>query len=487
MHVNVSQPTQNKQKKPQRKRVLGHILATSGIILGSFFAGALSSSVARARAGDESPLAVVEQLARVLTIVENEYVDPVERDRLLSGAIKGMVAELDPHSSYFPADENALFRADTEGKFGGVGLEVELRDDRIIVISPMEGSPAERAGIHRGDRIVAVGPDSTKGVPLERLVRKMRGDPGTKVEITVLGPNEDRPRTLVLTREIIRVVSVVGQRLAGDIAYVRIRQFQGNTHEELLRLIGKLRAASPAPLTGVLLDLRNNPGGLVDQATGVADEFLDGGVIFSTRHRGKIVEEIKASRGGALVDLPLAVLVNEFSASASELVAAALQDPGRGRLFGATTFGKGSVQSILDLPGGAGMKITTMRYYTPLGRVIQAAGVTPDVRVEQPDLPAGHVPREGELEGALPADDGLGPRKPTAPRPTNSAPAASAPRPATSAAPAASGSASPPDKGIDDQSEYGVIKKVPDDPIGGPDRALSAAYSYVLARIRGKP
>jgi carboxyl-terminal processing protease len=424
---------------------------------------------------------VIEQLARVLTIVENEYVDPVERDKLIGGAIKGMVAELDPHSSYFPADENALFRADTEGKFGGVGLEVELRDDRIIVLSPMEGSPAERAGIRRGDRIVAVGPDSTQGVPLEKLVRKMRGDPGTRVEITILRPGEDRPRPLVLTREIIRVVSVVGQRLQGEVAYLRIRQFQGNTHEEMLRLISKLRAASPTPLAGVVLDLRNNPGGLVDQATGVADEFLGEGVIYSTRHRGKVVEEVKASRGGALVDLPLAVLVNEFSASASELVAASLQDPGRARLFGATTFGKGSVQSILDLPGGAGMKITTMRYYTPLGRVIQAAGVTPDVHVDQPDLPPGPIPREGDLEGALPADDGLGPRK-SSPRPSSSVPR---PRPAASApTPAASASAAP--KGTDEQSEYGVIKKVPDDPTLSPDRALALAYAYVVAQTHMK-
>ncbi|RYE79887.1 MAG: S41 family peptidase, partial [Myxococcales bacterium] len=400
----VSQHTQDCSPRPHSSQRTGAIVRTAALVAAAFAGGALSAGGARARSGDDSPYAVVEQLARVLTVVENAYVDPVERDKLLTGAIKGMVAELDPHSAYLPPEDNALFQSETEGKFAGVGIEVEVRDERVVVVSPIEGAPADRAGVRPGDRIVAIEGEPTRGVPLDRLVKKMRGEPGTRVQLSVLSAGEEQPRLLTLTREIVRVRSVIGRRLKGDIAYLRVKQFQGSTHAEFLRVLGQIRSTSPAPLTGVLLDLRNNPGGLVDQAVGIVDELLDGGVVFTTRSRGKIVEEITASRGGALVDLPAVVLVNEFSASASELVAGALQDPGRATIVGATTFGKGSVQTILDLGGGNGMKLTTQRYATPKGRVLQALGITPDVRVDQPiPLPAGvRLPRERDLDNHLP-------------------------------------------------------------------------------------
>jgi carboxyl-terminal processing protease len=362
-----------------------------------------------------------------------------------------MVAELDPHSAYMPPEDNAVFRSDTEGAFGGVGLEVEQRDDRVIVIAPIEGSPADRAGIKPGDRILAVAGDSTRGAPFEQLMRRMRGQPGTTVEVVVITPGHDKERKLSLVREIIKVKSVVARRLAGDVAYLRIKQFQASTHAEMLEAVGRLRDGGK-PIGSLVLDLRQNPGGLVDQAIAVADELLPGGVVYTTRARGKVIDEVTAGPGGALVATPLVVLVDEFSASASELVAGALQDNKRGTIVGARTFGKGSVQSILSLPNGAGMRLTTMRFFTPSGHVIQAEGITPDVLVER----AGAEPpvRERDVPGHLGPDDGLPDHAPT-PRPSR--------REAT------------PDGGAPDGDD-GITKNVPEDPSGGRDRALSVAF-----------
>ena len=437
------------------------IFVTAALTGAAFLGGATTAELARARSGDESPYAQLAQLARVLVLVENDYVDPVDRSKLLEGAIKGMVAELDPHSAYMPADDNALFHTETEGKFGGVGLEVEQRDDRVIVLAPIEGSPAERAGIKPGDRIVAIAGEGTRGSNLEKLVRKMRGDPGTTIEIEVLSPGAEKERRVVLTREIIRVKSVTAKRLAGDVVYLRIKQFQATTHDEMLLAIGRVREGG-APIASVILDLRTNPGGLVDQAVGVADELLTEGVIYTTRARGKVIDEVKASGGGALAGVPAVVLVNEYSASASELVAGALQDNGRATIVGATTFGKGSVQSILSLPNGAGMRLTTMRFFTPRGRVIQAQGITPDVVVEPSGVatPGDPIFRERDTPGYLPPHDGARLPPPRPPVPTASASASAETKP----------------EGL----ELGVAKSVPDDPSSGPDRILAAGYQ--LAR-----
>lgn len=439
-------------------------LASVSFVAGVFFAGN-----ARARPADQGPYAVVEQLARVLTIVENEYVDPVERDRLLTGAIKGMVAELDPHSAYLPPEENALFQSETEGKFAGIGVEVELRDEQVIVVAPIEGGPAERAGLRSGERIVAIEGESVRGLTMDRLVKKMRGEPGSRVRLSILGPAETQPRVVTLTREIIRVSSVVGRRLLGDVAYLRVKQFQGTTSTEFLRVLARIRSTNPRPLAGVILDLRTNPGGLVDQATAIADEFLNTGIIYATRHRGKIIEEVSASRGGSLAELPVVVLVNEFSASASELVAGALQDHQRAAVVGAVTFGKGSVQTILDLGGGNGMKLTTQRYTTPKGRVIQAAGITPDVLVEAPLGPPGtRIFKEKDLENHLPARDHEAPSPP--------APPASSSPPTT---PSSSSATSPPP-----DPDSGVARDVPEDPAQSKDRALQVGYQTLLARMK---
>lgn len=415
--------------------------------LGAFVGGlAVGTFRADATPQNQNPYQTVEQLGRVLVQVENNYVDAVEREKLVEGAIKGMVENLDPHSAYLPPEEWRQFQSDTEGKFGGVGLEVDGRGDKLIVIAPIEGSPAQRAGIRSGDQIVAVDGDDVVGQPLEKIVKRMRGAAGTKVKITMLrevkgaasrnpsasvakelkdestdagaapdaAPPERTGQTLTfeLTREVIHVSAVLHKLLDGNIGYLRIKQFQERTHAELMAATAKLRSETKGGgLAGILLDLRSNPGGLVDEATEVADEFLAGGGIYSMRHRGRVIEDLKARPGGAFTELPVVALVNEWSASASELLVGALQDNKRAIVVGAGTFGKGSVQSILPLPNGSGLKLTTARYYTPSGHAIQADGIHPDVVVDpgarastQSALANARTVRERDLPGHLPAE-----------------------------------------------------------------------------------
>jgi carboxyl-terminal processing protease len=394
----------------------GFLKRTKIALLLAFAGGAAVSPIALAAAASESPYDLVRQLARVLVLVENEYVDPIDRTRLLEGAIKGMVAELDPHSAFLPPADYGIFEADTRGEFGGIGVEVDFRNETVVVIAPIEGSPAEHAGIRPGDRIVAIDGSPVRGKPTQDLIRAMRGQPGTRVIVSLNRGSDDKVLHFALTREVIRVTSVASSLLDGRIGYLRVKQFQSGTHAELLTATGKLRREAGGDLHGVLLDLRNNPGGLVDEASAVADEFLAGGVIYTTRHRGATVDEVRAGSGGALSREPMVALVNEYSASAAELLAGALQDQRRASVVGASTFGKGSVQTIIDLPGKAGLRLTTMRYYTPNGRAIQAQGIDPDVRVMDPAA-AGRVfgvIRESDLENHLPAEEvGRGKRAPS--------------------------------------------------------------------------
>lgn len=434
------------------KKAFRILLPTVAAFLGGVLTGQLN---AEATPEAQNPYQAVSQLGRVLVQVENHYVDPVERGKLVEGAIKGMVENLDPHSSYLPPEEWKQFQNDTEGKFGGVGLEVDGRGDKLTVIAPIEGSPAFRAGIKSGDVIIAVDGEDVMGQPLDKVVKKMRGAAGTKVKITIHreqraareareareakeretrekegptdagapkdakdgGPVEKVERTGVtltfdVTREVIHVSSVNYRLLDGNVGYLRLKQFQEKTHTEMMAATAKLRAEAAqnkgsGALAGILLDVRSNPGGLVDEATEIADEFLATGGIYSMRHRGQIVEDLKARPGGAFADLPVVVLVNEWSASASELLVGALQDNKRATVVGANTFGKGSVQSILPLPSGAGLKLTTARYYTPSGHAIQADGIHPDVIIESgtkgPAEP-GKITRERDLPGHLPAE-----------------------------------------------------------------------------------
>lgn len=417
-----------------------------------------------ARAGTD-PFELFQLLARVTVLIENEYVEPADRGRLLDGAIRGMVGALDPHSSYMSPKEFATFQSDTEGQFGGIGVEVDFRGGEVTVIAPIEGSPAARAGIRPGDKIVSIEGRSVVGQNMDELVQRMRGPVGSRVRLSLRREGNDGLMQFSLQRELIDVASVTGRNLVDGIAYIRIKQFQRGTHDELLDAIAQLRDGNRGVIRGVILDLRNNPGGLVSEAVAVADEFLSEGGIYTTRHRGKIVDRIDASRGGALAGEPLVALVNEYSASASELVAGALQDNHRATLVGAPTFGKGSVQSIIALPGGGGMRLTTMRYYTPKGHAIQADGVNPDVQVRAAyvvDKSFGVV-RERDLENHLPGEGS----------------------PATSAS-------VPPDPDAKEEipgvsaTHLGVAREVPADPTGGPDFALSIGFQIVRGVLAGK-
>jgi len=388
------------------RRTTGLLSFAKPALLGfcAFAGGACATAVSggggRTALGD-TPYAAVERLARVLVEVENDYVDPVDREKLLDGAVTGMVAELDPHSSYMPAEDFQAFENDTEGAFGGIGVEVEERRDQLIVLSPIEGSPADRAGVRAGDAIVSIDGRDPGVEPLDKLVKHLRGAPGSHVRVGVRRGGAPEILSFDLVREIVHVQSVSSKLLADRVAYVRVKQFQERTHDELLAAAAKLRARAGGALAGIVLDLRGDPGGLVDQAADVADEFLDDGVIYTTRHRGQVVDDVRARSGGAFAREPCVVLVNQYTASASELLAGALQDHKRATVVGEPTFGKGSVQSIIALPGGAGMRLTIARYYTPSGRAIQADGIHPDVVVETPKEPGIVSYREKDLAGHL--------------------------------------------------------------------------------------
>lgn len=441
-------------RRPTTKTFLLPICVLSAFAGGACVATLHEEFPRTARA--DTPYAAVEQLGRVLVEVENEYVDPVSRTKLVDGAIKGMVAELDPHSSYMPPEDFSAFESDTEGQFGGIGIEVEARSDQLIVLAPIEGSPAERAGVRSGDIIVAVDGRDPGSESLDKLVKRLRGAPGSHVKIGVRRRGAADVLNFDLVREVIHVPSVASKLLSLRVAYVRVKQFQEHTHDELLEAVGRLRARAGGPLAGVILDLRADPGGLVDQAAEVADEFLDGGVIYTTRHRGRVVDEVKARQGGALTSEPCVVLVNQFTASASELVAGALQDQKRAVVVGEPTFGKGSVQAIVSLPGGAGMRLTVSRYYTPSGHAIQADGVHPDVAVEMqaPQDPVSY--REKDLEGHLAAES-RGP--------------AESPRSVITIEGDA-GAATPPPTGSE-------ARNVPDDPEKGTDPVLKVGWQVL--------
>ncbi len=418
---------------------------------------------AEATPTEASPYAVTGELARVLVVMERSYVDPVDRDKALRGAITGMVGSLDPHSHYLSAPEYKDFQRDTEGNFGGIGVEVDARGDEIKVIAPIEGAPAFRAGIRAGDVIVAVDGAGVREAGLEKVIKKLRGAAGTKVRLTVRREGTRGFLTFELVREDIHVPAITHKRLDGNVGYLRLKQFQDHAHDELLRAAAELRKGGP--VAGVLLDLRNNPGGLVDEAAEIADEFLETGLIYSMRRRGETLEEAHATSGGAFVSIPVVVLVNEWSASASELLTGALQDHKRAMVVGAATFGKGSVQTILSLPGGAGLKLTTARYFTPGGHAIQADGIHPDVLLESTTRIAGDAGapalRERDLDNHLPPEGPLGGAPPS-------------PRDAGTLVDGGPG------------AETLLVSDVPTDPTTSKDLALRTGYQLLRSKIDGR-
>ncbi len=317
--------------------------------------------------------------------VKNDYVREVKDGELVENAINGMLMALDPHSSYLNPKNFSDMQVSTRGEYGGLGLEVTMEEGLVKVISPMDGTPAARAGIKTGDLIATIDGMQIQGLTLSEAVDKMRGPVNSQIKLTILRKGEKKPLDITITRAIIRVESVRWKQ-EGDIAYIRITTFNEQTEDGLENAVNQTKAKIGSKLRGIVLDLRNNPGGLLDQAIAVSDAFLDQGEIVSTRgRRAGDTQRYNARSGQIFTSAPVVVLINEGSASASEIVAGALQDQKRARVVGTRSFGKGSVQTVIPLSGGVdgALRLTTAKYYTPSGRSIQATGIDPDILVEQ--------------------------------------------------------------------------------------------------------
>ncbi len=360
-----------------------------GFVIGGLFGITLTLGFSSLQAFSEKIYQSLEQFSKVLYYVENEYVDSVDSQSLIRGAIKGMLSTLDPHTLYLTPEIYKELKIDTVGRFGGVGLEVTVKDEILTVVSPIEGSPAYKAGLQSGDRILKIDGTITKGMDLADAVKKMRGLRKSKVHLTIIREGWKEPHEFKLTRENINVKSVKFELIDGKYAYARITNFQERTAEDLLKAIDQMNKTA-GPLKGIIIDLRNDPGGLLDQAVEVSDIFIKQGLIVSTKGRTGNIDERKASGKAPYPDIPMVVLINGGSASASEIVAGALQDYGRAYLIGTQSFGKGSVQTVIDLGDDAGLKITVARYYTPKGRQIDGKGITPDevVKFKSPETSA---------------------------------------------------------------------------------------------------
>lgn len=356
---------------------------------------------------EELPLQQLRTFVEILNRVKQGYVEDVGDEELLENAIRGMLDGLDPHSAYLNPEEFKEISISTSGKFGGLGIEVQMQDGFVRVVAPIDDTPAKRAGIEAGDLIIRIDESAVRGMSLMDAVKKMRGEPGTDITLTVLREGRDEPFKVDITRDIIKVKSVKTRSLEPGYGYVRITQFSNETGRSLRQEIEKLTKESDEPLKGLVLDLRNNPGGVLDAAVAVSDAFLDEGEIVSIKGRAENTQQRYSAEPGDLLDgKPLVVLVNEGSASASEIVAGALQDKGRAVIMGSRTFGKGSVQTIIPLQNDAALKLTTARYYTPDGRSIQAEGIKPDVEIQRVKVTAAEESSiapflESDLSGSL--------------------------------------------------------------------------------------
>jgi len=357
------------------KRVLLVVLV---LVSASFLIGAGMARRVLARGDDYENLRVFTE---VLSLVQSNYVEDMENKKLVEGAIKGMLKILDPHTFYMPPEMYKEMQVETEGQFGGLGIEITIRDDQLTVVSPIEDTPAYRAGLKSGDRILKIDGEPTKDVTLIDAVRKMRGPKGTPVTVTIMREDFDAPKDFTVTRDVIKIRSVSQRKLDDDIGYVRLRNFHKTTADELEEALHELEEQK---ITGLVLDLRNNPGGLLNQAVEIVDKFVGKDqLIVYTQGRVRNQNMRFSSKGDRPhLENPLVILVNGGSASASEIVAGALQDHGRAIVLGTQTFGKGSVQTIIPLSDGSGLRLTTARYYTPKGYLIQGKGITPDIKVE---------------------------------------------------------------------------------------------------------
>ncbi|MBN2720173.1 MAG: S41 family peptidase [Proteobacteria bacterium] len=359
-----------------------------------------------AQAYNDTTYGQIRLFSEALSIVQKNYVEEPEPDDLIRGAIEGMLQSLDPHSSFMDPDMYKEMQIDTEGEFQGIGITIGIRDGILTVIAPIDDTPAFRAGILAGDQIFLIEDKPTKNMTLMEAVKLMRGPKGTKVTISVIREGSSEPMKFTMTRDVIPLESVKVRDVDETIGYIRIAQFQKTTASEFEEGLEKIRKEKGSLSKGLVIDLRNNPGGLLVSAIEIADYFIDSGPIVTTR--GRLENQnfsYNAKKAGTEPEYPIAVLVNGGSASASEIVAGALQDYRKAIILGTTTFGKGSVQTIYRLDDGSGMRVTTAKYYTPSGRSIQATGIQPDIVVNNAaGEMAGAIPREKDLEGHLEND-----------------------------------------------------------------------------------
>ncbi len=397
-----------------RSKTRSALLIAGGIAIGVMASLSQGSFAQRSSAnyGDNAdaispglPLDELRTFVEILNRVKQGYVEDVSDQGLLENSIRGMLDGLDPHSAYLNAEEFREISISTSGKFGGLGIEVQMQNGFVRVVAPIDDTPASKAGIQPGDLIVRIGDTAVKGMSLTDAVKQMRGDIGSDITLTILREGRDEPFKVTMKRAVVRVESVKSRMLDPGYGYVRITQFSSNTGEAVKRAIDTLQDNSA--LRGIVLDLRNNPGGVLSAAVDVSDVFLNSGGIVSIRGRAPNTDQqFDATPGDAINGAPIVVLVNEGTASASEIVAGALQDDNRAVIMGNRTFGKGSVQTIIPLANGAALKLTTARYYTPSGRSIQAEGIEPDVGIQDVNVTAAKASQvtpfsEADLAGAL--------------------------------------------------------------------------------------
>jgi carboxyl-terminal processing protease len=374
------------------------VIAVSGFLIGK------ESLLEKVSAGENEHYAKIKTFAETLSIVKQNYVEEVNEKDLVYGAIKGMLNQLDPHSSFMPPEAFKEMQIDTKGEFSGLGIQISIKDKMLTVIAPIEDTPAYKAGIKAGDKIIKIDGEFTKDITLQDAVSKLRGPKGTPVTITVMREGWEKTQDFTIVRDVIQLKSVKYKVLDGTIGYVKLTQFQQRTTQDLEDALANLRKEN---ITSLILDLRNNPGGLLTGAVEVTSQFLpEGKLVVYIKGRSGEKQEFHTVRAQSDED-PMIVLVNEGSASASEIVAGALQDTGRAVVLGTQTFGKGSVQTVIPLSDGSALRLTTARYYTPNGRSIQTTGITPDIIVKpeiQEEARAHPVIREKDLRKHLEND-----------------------------------------------------------------------------------
>jgi carboxyl-terminal processing protease len=357
-----------------------------GVVLGAPApsGSALAESAPTAPSAEPLPLDELRTFAEVYGRIKDDYVEGVKDKTLLESAIRGMLAGLDPHSAYLDKDEYREIQVGTSGEFGGLGIEVGMEDGFIKIVSPIDDTPAQRAGLQAGDLITRIDDKPVKGLSLTDAVNLMRGKPGSEIRLTIMRGTDGRPLEIKVERDIIHVASVKSRTLEPGYGYVRLTHFQARTAEDMRNAIETLKKENKGDLKGLILDLRNNPGGVLNAAVGVSDAFITDGLIVYTQGRQPDSKlQFRAGPDDVLAGAPLVVLVNGGSASASEIVAGALQDHKRALIMGTQTFGKGSVQTVVPIDDNTALKLTTARYYTPSGRSIQAQGITPDIKLDR--------------------------------------------------------------------------------------------------------